>query len=79
MFLLFCVSVGSFRDELTVLFRSFVCWFSTNSYGFLGRVYFSRLSGMDAGENPPLQQEGRKEQRIRRKEKREKNKKKSKD
>lgn len=36
VFLLFCVSVGSFRDELTVVFCSFVCSFSTNSYAFTG-------------------------------------------
>ena len=34
VFLLFCVSVGSFRDELTVVFRSLVHSFSTNSYAF---------------------------------------------
>lgn len=32
VFLLFCVS---FCDELTVVFRSFVCSFSTNSYSML--------------------------------------------
>lgn len=36
VFLLFCVSVGSFCDELTVVFCSFVCSFSTNSYAFNG-------------------------------------------
>lgn len=47
VFLLFCVSVGSFCDELTVVFCSFVCSFSTNSYAFkggrgvLGSVSFS--------------------------------------
>lgn len=36
VFLLFCVSVGSFCDELTVVFCSFVRSFSTNSYAFNG-------------------------------------------
>lgn len=30
------MSVGSFCDELTVVFCSFVCSFSTNSYAFTG-------------------------------------------
>lgn len=60
MFLLFCVSVGSFCDELTVVFCSFVCSFSTNSYAFKGGregrgggcwvlFPFPRLSGTDVG------------------------------
>lgn len=57
VFLLFCVSVGSFCDELTVVFCSFVCSFSTNSYAFKGGrgggcwvlFPFPRLSGTAVG------------------------------
>ena len=74
VFLLFCVSVDSFCDELTVVFRSFVCSFSTNSYAFkwgegrglLGSVsFFVRLSGTDLCRGreepgPPREEEGTK-------------------
>lgn len=72
VFLLFCVSVGSFCDELTVVFCSFVRLFSTNSYAFKGGreggcwvlFPFPHLSGMDVGwaeKARPSQQEGMKE------------------
>lgn len=46
VFLLFCVSVGSFCDQLTVVFCSFVCLFSTNSNAFkgVGREVLGSLS-----------------------------------
>lgn len=72
VFLLFCVSVGSFCDELTVVFCSFVCSFSTNSYAFTGGgeggagfcFLFPRLPGTEvgrAGKARPPREEGRKE------------------
>lgn len=63
VFLLFCVSVGSFCDELTVVFCSFVRLFSTNSYAFkggkggglLGSVSFSSFiwNGCGLGRKSP--------------------------
>lgn len=71
------MSVGSFCDELTVVFCSFVCSFSTNSYAFTGGrgggcwflFPFPRLSGTDAGRAEkarPPREEGTKERFARR-------------